>query len=136
MLFLVPAPPIPGIATSTPATSTQTVAGIPDLITVDMPQSGASVALTTLTVRGSARGTWYFEASFPVVVLDASGAVIAQKPAQAQSDWMTQDFVPFTATLTYPAQMRGSRGTLVLKKDNPSGDPSKDQQVLIPIVFN
>ncbi len=48
---------------------------------------------------------------------------------------MTDAFVPFTATLTYPAQPAGSTGTLVLKKDNPSGEPVNDMSLTIPIQF-
>ena len=113
-------------------------AGIPDLISVGAPLSGAAVA-SPLVVSGSARGNWYFEASFPVKLLDAAGAVIAQTPAQAHppagGDWMTTDFVPFSATLTFPAQPPGSRGMLVLHNDNPSGDPAHDRELDIPVVF-
>lgn len=111
--------------------ATTTPAGIDDLISVNAPV----VSPSRLTVTGQARGNWYFEASFPLELLDASGAPIAQGPAQASGDWMTTDFVPFSATLTYPAQPAGSHGTLVLKNDNPSGDPAKERSVSIPIVF-
>ncbi len=105
-----------------------------DMVRVDAPLSGAKVS-SPLTVMGSARGNWYFEASFPVILQDASGAVIAQKPAQAQGEWMTTDFVPFTVTLTFPTQPAGSHGTLILKKDNPSGLPQNDDSRQIPVSF-
>lgn len=89
-------------------------------VQVTFPTLGATVS-SPLTITGQARGPWYFEASFPVSLKNASGTVIAQGVAQAQGDWMTVDFVPFTATLTYPAQPAGSTGTLVLIKDDPSG---------------
>jgi hypothetical protein len=88
-----------------------------------------------LVVTGRARGTWFFEASFPVVLTDSSGNVIAQTPAQAQSDWMTTDWVPFRATLTFPAQKSGQRGFLILKKDNPSGLPQYEDSRQITIYF-
>lgn len=105
-----------------------------DLIRVDEPDSGDR-ATSPLVVTGEARGTWYFEASFPVELRNAAGAVIVQHYAEAQDDWMTEDFVPFRSTITFPAQPAGSRGTLILRKDNPSGDPARDQSVSIPIVF-
>ncbi len=86
-------------------------------------------------LSGKARGTWYFEASFPVELRDAGGRIIAQTSAQAQGDWMTSEFVPFSATLEFAKQPTGSHGTLVLKKDNPSGDPAHDDSITIPIVF-
>ncbi len=106
-----------------------------DIITADSPKPGEAISSTTLTVTGKARGSWYFEASFPVLLKDTAGHIIAQGPAKAQGDWMTTDFVPFSITLTYPIQSSGSAGTVVLKKDNPSGDPAKDDSLEIPITF-
>ncbi len=105
-----------------------------DLIVVDMPKNGATVS-SPLTITGKARGTWYFEASFPIEIKNASGAIVGVGHAEAQSDWMTSDFVPFVATLTFSPQPAGSKGTLVLKKDNPSGDAIRDDSIEIPIVF-
>jgi len=105
-----------------------------DLIVVDSPKPGDLVA-SPLTVTGKARGSWYFEASFPVQLLDADGNVLASGPAQAQNDWMTTDFVPFKITLTFtPPGTVG--GTLVLKKDNPSGLPEHEDELRLPVRFN
>ncbi len=104
-----------------------------DLIQVDSPLPNATVA-SPLTVTGRARGTWYFEASFPVKLLDGNGNQIVIEPAQAQSDWMTMDFVPFTVTLTFPTPATPT-GMLVLMKDNPSGELQNDASVSIPVVF-
>ena len=105
-----------------------------DLIVVDSPKT-ASIVSSPLVVSGKARGTWYFEASFPVELLDAQGTAIAQTPAKAQGDWMTTEFVPFTVTLSFAKQPVGSHGTLILKKDNPSGDPAHEDSLSIPILF-
>lgn len=86
-----------------------------------------------LTVTGEAR-TWYFEGSFPVKLLGGGGVVLAQVPAQALSDWMTTEFVPFKATLEFSA-LTTATGTLVLKNDNPSGLPEKDEWVRVPVRF-
>lgn len=140
ILFVLPgqtkAPTTGAEATSTPdAAATATPAGgLSDQIEVSAPMPGATVA-SPLAVAGKARGSWYFEASFPAELKDASGATIAQGPAQAQGDWMTQEFVPFAVTLSFPAQPAGSRGTLVLHNDNPSGLPQNDKSVEIPVVF-
>lgn len=104
-----------------------------DLIVVDDLAPGDQVS-SSLTVKGRARGYWYFEASFPVELLDANGNQLAIKPAQAQSDWMTEDFVPFSVTLTYPTPATAT-GTLMLRKDNPSGEPQNDDFLAIPVVF-
>ncbi len=86
-----------------------------------------------LTITGEAAG-WYFEASFPVRLLDGNGNEIAVAPAQAQSDWMTANYVPFSVTLTFSTPST-TTGTLVLEKDNPSGLPENDESIQIPVQF-
>lgn len=88
-------------------------------IIVDLPFPRA-VTGKAFSVIGKARGSWYFEASFPVKVLDANGNALARGIAQAQSDWMTADFVPFKADIKIPDTYIG-KARLVLEKDNPSG---------------
>ncbi len=102
-------------------------------IQVTSPLANTTVK-SPLVVTGVARGTWYFEASFPVRLLDGNGVEIAVAPAQAQSDWMTEDFVPFQVSLTFTSPATPT-GTLVLQKDNPSGDPINDAELRIPILF-
>jgi hypothetical protein len=87
-----------------------------------------------LTVRGSARGSFYSEAVFPVTLLDGNGRRLAQTHATAQGDWMTPDWVPFTATLTFAAPTT-TTGTLVLENDNPSGDPARALSRRIDVRF-
>ena len=120
-----PAAPAPKLLT--------TVKGAADMVR-GVSVNGGDLVTSPLTVTGEARGTWYFEATFPVRVLDGSGKVLAAGPAQATSDWMTTDYVPFTATLAFKAPASAT-GTLVLAKDNPSGMPEKDDEVRIPIRF-
>lgn len=129
-LAFVPAPPKAPV-TGTTATSTNPLA---DIIVVDAPIDGAAVT-SPLTMSGKARGNWYFEASAPVALLDSNGAVIAQGFITANGDWMTADFVPFTGSLTFPDQPAGSTGTLVLSNDNPSGDPTRQKTLDIPVTF-
>ena len=108
-------------------------AAIPDLIELRTPLPGA-VLQSPLTLEGRARGSWFFEASFPVYLVDADGDTIAVMPAQAEGEWMTQAFVPFKATLTFtpPASQTG---TLILAKDNPSGLPEHAAELRVPIRF-
>ncbi len=108
-------------------------AAISDLITVNEPLPGEKIA-SPLTISGKARGTWYFEASAPVELRDASGTVIGHGTIRAQGDWMTTEYVPFTVTLTFTAPATHT-GTLVLKNDNPSGDPAKQKELDIPVEF-
>ncbi len=104
------------------------------MIEVAAPLGNAQIT-SPLTITGRARGPWYFEASFPIELQDNNGAPITTAIAQAQGDWMTENWVPFTATLTFPAQPAGSLGKIVLKKDNPSGEPQNDASIVVPVQF-
>lgn len=104
-----------------------------DLIVVEHPVPGA-VTGKRVVVNGRARGTWFFEASFPVELLDKDGRNIATGIAQAEGEWMTENFVPYRVTLEAPSSYVG-RATLVLHKDNPSGLSEHDASVSIPITI-
>jgi len=105
----------------------------PDLIKVDSPLPNQEIS-SPLLVTGQARGYWFFEASFPVRLLDGNGKEIAIKPAEAQDDWMTEEFVSFKSTLEFKAPST-DLGTLVLEKDNPSGLPEKADELRVPVRF-
>ena len=88
-----------------------------------------------LIIKGGARGTWFFEGDFPIVLTNWDGLIIAEGYATAQSDWMTEDFVPYEAVLEFIRPEFGERGSLILQKDNPSGLPANDDALEIPIYF-
>ncbi len=104
-----------------------------DLIHVTVPLASVLVQ-SPLVVKGEARGSWYFEASFPVKVLDANGIVLGQAPVQAKGEWMTNDFVPFEGTVTFTTPATET-GTIIFQKDNPSGLPENDRSVSVPVYF-
>lgn len=102
-----------------------------DLIRVSNPSVGQLVT-SPLIVTGEARGNWYFEASFPLRLEDENGTVLATGYAQAQGEWMTTDFVPFSGTLSFSAPTSPT-GVLILEKDNPSGLPEHADERRIPV---
>lgn len=104
-----------------------------NLVRIDSPRPNATVS-SPLTVSGEARGVWFFEASFPIKIYDDSGKELGVAIAQAQSDWMTEDFVRFEAVLNFEDPTT-EKGLLVLQKDNPSGMAEKDDKLEVPIVF-
>ena len=104
-----------------------------EMIKLISPKPGDTVS-SPLLIKGEARGTWYFEASFPVKLLDADGNIIAVHYAQAQGEWMTEEFVPFTSELIFETPQTET-GTLVLQKDNPSGLAENDASIEIPVKF-
>ena len=89
--------------------------------------------LKNFTAVGEARGTWDFEASFPVQVRDPENNLVGQGIAQAEADWMTTGWVPFTAPVT--VENYSGPATLIFMKDNPSGLPENEDAVEFPIVI-
>lgn len=107
-----------------------------NLIKLETPRPNEKIS-SPLTVKGQARGSWFFEASFPVFLVDWDGRIIAQGIASTKSDWMTTEFVPFEATLSFTADKNvySNKGSLILKKDNPSGLSQNDDALEIPVVI-
>ncbi|MDO8265018.1 MAG: Gmad2 immunoglobulin-like domain-containing protein [Candidatus Parcubacteria bacterium] len=105
-----------------------------DLIVVTSPGPNDLVS-SPLLITGEARGSWYFEASFPVRIEDSNGNELGVVPAQAFDDWMTTDFVPFQAFLEFEKPAT-EYGTLILEKDNPSGLPQFEDEMHIPVKFS
>lgn len=105
-----------------------------DLIRLTNPLPNQSIS-SPLTVEGEARGTWFFEGDFPVVLTNWDGLIIATGIAQAQGEWMTGDFVPFKATLEFEKPSYKDNGSLILQRNNPSDLPEQDDALEIPILF-
>ena len=105
----------------------------PDLIRIASIHKG-QIVHSPLVIKGEARGYWFFEASFPVHLTDAAGNPIAVAIAQAESEWMTEDFVPFRAELVFD-EPEADYGILTFKKDNPSGLPEHDDELQTMVRF-
>ncbi|HMP67474.1 MAG TPA: Gmad2 immunoglobulin-like domain-containing protein [Candidatus Paceibacterota bacterium] len=109
-----------------------------DLIILESPRPNTAIK-SPVTITGMARGYWFFEASFPITIVDWDGLIIGEGYATADGEWMTTDFVPFSATVDFDkSQIRGQysmNGSLILQKDNPSGLPEHDDALEVPIVF-
>ncbi|NQU83185.1 MAG: hypothetical protein HQ536_00580 [Parcubacteria group bacterium] len=104
-----------------------------DLIQVENLQANNTIT-SPFIIEGSARGFWFFEASFPIKLYDDNGKLLTTTIAQAQGDWMTEDFVPFSAELIFDLPETDG-GILVLEKDNPSDLPENADELRIPVVF-
>jgi hypothetical protein len=105
-----------------------------DVILVDNPRPNTKIE-SPLTISGQARGLWYFEAQFPVRLYNESGELLTEGVATAEGEWMTEEFVPFSATLTFETSST-DKGELILIKANPSGLPENADELLIPVIFN
>src|SRR4030042_1357824 len=104
-----------------------------DLIKISNPRPNQTIG-NPILINGEARGFWFFEASFPVKIFDENDFLLGIVPAQALGEWMTEDFVPFSATLSFSAPST-QKGKLVLEKDNPSGLPEHSDQLIVPVYF-
>jgi hypothetical protein len=87
-----------------------------------------------LEIEGEAKGTWFFEGSFPIVIEDLSGNQIAQVPAQSTEDWMTEDWVSFRVEINFDIET-DTPAKIILKKDNPSGLPENDDSAIIETII-
>jgi hypothetical protein len=105
-----------------------------ELIRVEVPAPRNRIA-SPLRVRGEARGYWYFEGDFPLILTDSSGRVIARGYATAKGPWMTRKFVPFEGSLEFSKPSSGGWGMLVFKKDNPTGLSEHDDALNVPVRF-
>jgi len=111
-----------------------------EFIVLNSPVPLATIS-SPLMVTGEARGYWYFEADFPVVLTNWDGLIIAEGIATAQDEWMTEEFVPFVATLEFVSPYNAGdpdfmqNGSLILQRDNPSGLPENDNALEIPVRF-
>jgi hypothetical protein len=124
----VPDTTVPEVPAPAPTVSPATEAEV----VLNTPADGDTVA-SPVVVSGKAKGNWFFEGSFPVQLSTADGKVFATGIAQAKGDWMTTDYVPFEATINFVAPTGSSNGYLVLKKDNPSGNPQFDKSMSIKV---
>jgi len=95
----------------------------------------AKLIKSPLVLTGEAKGYWFFEASFPVEIIDGNNNLLAQGLAQSHGNWMTEDLIPFTVdNLKFELPLTDT-GTLILKKDNPSGLAKNEASLTIPIRF-
>ncbi|MDD2353788.1 MAG: Gmad2 immunoglobulin-like domain-containing protein [Patescibacteria group bacterium] len=101
-------------------------------VLVSYPLPGVSVS-SPLNIKGMARGVWFFEATFPLTMETKSKEIIATSYASAEADWMTEDFVPFSATLNFETEE--SEGNLIVHRANPSGLKENDAYISIPLKF-
>lgn len=133
ILFFVN-PPQKGTTT----TSTPTASGYPTSpdghVQVFDPVPGQTI-ISPKAISGSVTGGgWFFEATFPVKIVDADGTVLGEGQARAQSDWMSTGTVLFTGVIPFSAP-RSVTGTIVFLKDNPSGLPQNEESFSVPIRF-
>lgn len=100
------------------------------IVDTPLPDQGIS---SPLLISGKATGSWFFEASFPVQLVDSGGELISSAIMQAKSEWMTSDLVPFEGSLSFYTD--SEVGELIFRNDNPSGLPENEVTYSFPLKF-
>jgi hypothetical protein len=101
-------------------------------ITIETPAAGTR-SPSPLVVSGEAPNNWFFEAVFPAVLVGADGRVIAEAPAEAQSDWTQPGPIRFRAQLVFVIREE-TPAILVLQEDMSTG-LAGEREVRIPVVL-
>jgi len=110
----------------------ETTAAETQNVVIAAPTSGARVT-SPLIVEGTAPGDWYFEAQFVAQLRDSDGAMLADAPARAQEDWMTEAPVPYRAEFTFSVTQE-TPAMIVLQEDMPA-DNANPREVSVPVVL-
>lgn len=105
-----------------------------DLIVLNKPKPNSRIS-SPIKLEGKARGGWYFEASFPIKIVDEQENLLGENSAQAQGEWMTEKFVPFQSEISFD-KPNTKEGKIILEKANPSGLEKNADELRIPIKFN
>src|SRR5690606_31774134 len=103
-------------------------------ITVNSPMRADQIS-SPVTIAGTVPGNWSHEGQFTVRLLNNNGIIIAEGPASLDGDWMTENQVPFTASLEFEAPESDTLGLVVLEKANPSDKPENSDTLSFPIRF-
>lgn len=102
-------------------------------IMVFSPQPNQKIK-SPLKIEGKARGTWYFEATFPIQLLDDESKELVMSYVQTTDNWMTEDFVSFEGELVFETPKTES-GILKFLSANPSGLPEHQKIFEVPVQF-
>lgn len=103
-------------------------------LVVYSPKANGLVA-SPLIVSGYVNGDGWigFEAQVGTVSLyDNTGKLLVIKPLTATSEWMTST-IYFATDLEFATAAES--GTVVFRNENPSGEPVRDKQLILPIRF-
>lgn len=107
---------------------------IDSTIKVTNPTPDSEVT-SPIELKGEAVGSWFFEGSFQVFLVDLRKNKIAESFATAQEEWMTEEFVPFEASIPFEIEEDTVYAKLILEYENPSGLPENVKSYEIPVIL-
>jgi hypothetical protein len=102
-----------------------------ELIKVKSPSPHDTI-YSPLKIEGRAKGYWFFEGSFEVVLENEAGEALTHSLAQAQGEWMTENWVNFVATLEFE-KVKEQKLYLNFIKANASGLKKHDRNYRMPV---
>ncbi len=106
----------------------------PDLL-VFQPQAQQKI-LPPLTITGQARGYWFYNNEFPVIVYDSTDTAIAYGVAKTTADTNTKEFLPFTAVIEeYTFLPAKKRGYILFQRSTGDIQQGRQNTARVPIQF-
>ncbi len=102
-------------------------------IIITKPQPDSEIS-SPLEITGQAKGSWFFEAVIEVE-LQKTGETLARTVGKAKGNWMTDDYVDFSATLIFPEVTETGRAELRFSNSNPSGKEELEKSFVLPVVL-
>jgi len=103
-------------------------------VSITTPTPGQVVSSPFLVEGVTPEGWRYFEAIFSAQLIDGSGRVLAEAPAQAQTDWMTPGPIPFVAEFHYQSAT-AQAATVLLTEDDTGESPRPPRQIRISVML-
>ncbi len=91
-----------------------------------------------LRVKGWAKSDWFFEGTFPLLLVGEDGRRIAFTKVLADnsvSAKKSEGAVPFSGVLSFPKNV-GAKGKLIFQKSNPTNVTKKETWIEIPVTFS
>jgi hypothetical protein len=101
---------------------------------VSLSVKGGDKVSGVLTVIGSVKGGYFFEANILINILDSNKNVLKSSNGNATADWMTSDAVPFQGDIDFSGLPKGP-AYIEIHNDNASGLSENDKSILIPIII-
>lgn len=102
-------------------------------IIITKPQPHSEI-YSPLEITGKARGSWFFEAVIEIELLKA-GKTLARTFGKAKGNWMTDDYVDFSATLKFSEVTETGKAELRFSNSNPSGKKELKKSFKVPVVI-
>jgi hypothetical protein len=104
-----------------------------DIIIIDSPKPYQKVQVTII-IKGKAKGSFFFEGTFPIRIEDENGNLIVSDYIMTKENWMTENFVSFE-THFYFEKGNLRKGFIIFEKANPSGLLENKFEIRIPLYF-